>query len=65
MATRFDVRAISTANVVVRAGGDALVVVLDQPDERGARELVERIRAAADRVWQSPPRPSHGPRCCG
>ena len=37
-------------DVVARAGGDEFVVVLDNPDERGARELVERIRAAAERV---------------
>jgi diguanylate cyclase (GGDEF)-like protein len=37
-------------DVVVRAGGDEFVVVLDNPDERGARELVERIRTAADRI---------------
>ena len=36
--------------MVARAGGDEFVVVLDNPDERGARELVERIRTAADRV---------------
>ena len=36
-------------DVVARAGGDEFVVVLDKPDERGARELVERIKAAADR----------------
>jgi diguanylate cyclase (GGDEF)-like protein len=36
-------------DVVARAGGDEFVVVLDNPDERGAPELVERIRAAADR----------------
>ena len=39
-------------DVVARAGGDEFVVVLDNPDERGARELVERIKAAADRVAQ-------------
>jgi len=37
-------------DVVARAGGDEFVVILDNPDERGARELVERIRAAAERV---------------
>ena len=37
-------------DVVARAGGDEFVVVLDNPDERGARELVERIKSAADRV---------------
>jgi len=37
-------------DVVARAGGDEFVVVLDNPDERGARELVERIRTAADRA---------------
>lgn len=37
-------------DVVARAGGDEFVVVLDNPDERGARELVERIKHAADRV---------------
>ncbi|GAA1591503.1 hypothetical protein GCM10009789_51880 [Kribbella sancticallisti] len=37
-------------DVVARAGGDEFVVVLDNPDERGARELVERIRSAADRI---------------
>nr|WP_275402567.1 GGDEF domain-containing protein [Streptomyces sp. SID13031] len=37
-------------DVVARAGGDEFVVVLDNPDERGAGELVERIKAAADRV---------------
>lgn len=37
-------------DVVARAGGDEFVVVLDNPDERGARELVERILAAADLV---------------
>jgi diguanylate cyclase (GGDEF)-like protein len=37
-------------DVVARAGGDEFVVVLDNPDERGARELVERIRAAAEQV---------------
>jgi diguanylate cyclase (GGDEF)-like protein len=37
-------------DVVVRAGGDEFVVVLDNPDERGARELVERIRTAAQQV---------------
>jgi len=37
-------------DVVARAGGDEFVVVLDNPDERGARELVERIKAAAERV---------------
>ncbi|ONI68873.1 GGDEF domain-containing protein [Kribbella sp. ALI-6-A] len=37
-------------DVVVRAGGDEFVVVLDNPDERGARELVERIRNAAERI---------------
>lgn len=37
-------------DVVVRAGGDEFVVVLDNPDERGARELVERIRLAAEQV---------------
>ncbi|MEU4390401.1 GGDEF domain-containing protein [Kribbella sp. NPDC023855] len=36
-------------DVVARAGGDEFVVVLDNPDERGAGELVERIMAAADR----------------
>jgi diguanylate cyclase (GGDEF)-like protein len=34
---------------VARADGDEFVVVLDNPDERGAPELVERIKAAADR----------------
>jgi diguanylate cyclase (GGDEF)-like protein len=37
-------------DVVARAGGDEFVVVLDRPDERGARELVERIKVAAERV---------------
>jgi diguanylate cyclase (GGDEF)-like protein len=37
-------------DVVARAGGDEFVVVLDNPDERGARELVERIQTAADQV---------------
>jgi diguanylate cyclase (GGDEF)-like protein len=37
-------------DVVARAGGDEFVVVLDNPDERGAPELVERIKAAAERV---------------
>lgn len=37
-------------DVVARAGGDEFVVVLDNPDERGARELVERIRSAAERI---------------
>jgi diguanylate cyclase (GGDEF)-like protein len=37
-------------DVVARAGGDEFVVVLDNPDERGAREIVERIRAAAEQV---------------
>lgn len=37
-------------DVVARAGGDEFVVVLDNPDERGAPELVERIRAAAEHV---------------
>jgi len=37
-------------DVVARAGGDEFVVVLDNPDERGANELVERIKAAAERV---------------
>ncbi|MER7246017.1 GGDEF domain-containing protein [Kribbella sp. NPDC000426] len=36
-------------DVVARAGGDEFVVVLDNPDERGAPELVERIKTAADR----------------
>jgi diguanylate cyclase (GGDEF)-like protein len=36
-------------DVVARAGGDEFVVVLDSPDERGAPELVERIKFAADR----------------
>jgi diguanylate cyclase (GGDEF)-like protein len=36
-------------DVVARAGGDEFVVVLDNPDERGGGELVERIRAAAER----------------
>ena len=36
-------------DVVARAGGDEFVVVLDNPDERGAPELVERIKFAADR----------------
>jgi diguanylate cyclase (GGDEF)-like protein len=36
-------------DVVARAGGDEFVVVLDNPDERGAPELVERIKIAADR----------------
>ncbi|WP_350279383.1 GGDEF domain-containing protein [Kribbella sp. HUAS MG21] len=36
-------------DVVARAGGDEFVVVLDNPDERGAPELVERIKSAADR----------------
>jgi diguanylate cyclase (GGDEF)-like protein len=40
-------------DVVARAGGDEFVVVLDNPDERGARELVERIKAAAERVADS------------
>ena len=39
-------------DVVARAGGDEFVVVLDNPDDRGARELVERIKTAADRVAQ-------------
>ena len=46
-------------DVVARAGGDEFVVVLDNPDERGARELVERIKArggpgrrrTADEPW--------------
>ncbi|MEU8227527.1 GGDEF domain-containing protein [Kribbella sp. NPDC048915] len=37
-------------DVVARAGGDEFVVVLDNPDERGAREMVERIKLAADRT---------------
>jgi diguanylate cyclase (GGDEF)-like protein len=37
-------------DVVARAGGDEFVVILDKPDERGARELVERIKAAAERA---------------
>jgi diguanylate cyclase (GGDEF)-like protein len=37
-------------DVVARAGGDEFVVVLDNPDDRGAGELVERIKLAADRV---------------
>ena len=37
-------------DVVARAGGDEFVVVLDNPDDRGARELVDRIRKAADRI---------------
>jgi diguanylate cyclase (GGDEF)-like protein len=37
-------------DVVARAGGDEFVVVLDNPDERGAGELVDRIRAAAERI---------------
>jgi diguanylate cyclase (GGDEF)-like protein len=37
-------------DVVARAGGDEFVVVLDNPDERGAGELVERIKTAADLV---------------
>ncbi|GAA2821012.1 GGDEF domain-containing protein [Kribbella solani] len=36
-------------DVVARAGGDEFVVVLDNPDERGAPELVERIKIAAER----------------
>ncbi|MFF1817401.1 diguanylate cyclase [Kribbella sp. NPDC058245] len=40
-------------DVVARAGGDEFVVILDNPDERGARELVERIRAAAERVAEA------------
>ena len=36
-------------DVVARAGGDEFVVVLDNPDERGAPELVERIKHAAER----------------
>ncbi|GAA1535434.1 GGDEF domain-containing protein [Kribbella lupini] len=44
-------------DVVVRAGGDEFVVVLDNPDERGARELVERIRTAAERVAASAAEP--------
>ncbi|MGW7687159.1 diguanylate cyclase [Kribbella sp. NPDC054772] len=36
-------------DVVARAGGDEFVVVLANPDERGAPELVERIRTAAER----------------
>jgi diguanylate cyclase (GGDEF)-like protein len=37
-------------DVVARAGGDEFVVVLDNPDERGAGELVDRIREAAERI---------------
>jgi len=37
-------------DMVARAGGDEFVVILDNPDERGARELVERIKSAAERV---------------
>jgi diguanylate cyclase (GGDEF)-like protein len=44
-------------DVVVRAGGDEFVVVLDNPDERGARELVERIRTAAERIAASAAEP--------
>jgi len=44
-------------DVVARAGGDEFVVVLDKPDERGARELVERIKLAADRVAAAADRP--------
>nr|WP_184806775.1 GGDEF domain-containing protein [Kribbella italica] len=47
-------------DVVVRAGGDEFVVVLDNPDERGARELVERIRTAAERVAASAAEPWFG-----
>ncbi|ADB29699.1 diguanylate cyclase [Kribbella flavida DSM 17836] len=44
-------------DLVVRAGGDEFVVVLDNPDDRGARELVERIKTAADRVAASADEP--------
>lgn len=44
-------------DVVARAGGDEFVVVLDNPDERGARELVERIKTAADRVAATADKP--------
>ncbi|TWD81135.1 diguanylate cyclase (GGDEF)-like protein [Kribbella amoyensis] len=37
-------------DIVVRAGGDEFVVVLDNPHDRGARELVDRIRLGADRI---------------
>ena len=36
--------------MVTRAGGDEFVVVLDSPDERGAVELMDRVRRAAARL---------------
>jgi diguanylate cyclase (GGDEF)-like protein len=44
-------------DVVARAGGDEFVVVLDNPDERGAGELVERIKAAAELVARGAAQP--------
>jgi diguanylate cyclase (GGDEF)-like protein len=35
-------------DVVARAGGDEFVVVLDNPGDRGATELIDRVRRAAD-----------------
>lgn len=37
-------------DVVARSGGDEFVVVLDNADERGAQELMDRITAAAEHV---------------
>jgi diguanylate cyclase (GGDEF)-like protein len=44
-------------DVVTRIGGDEFVVVLDDPGDRGAVELVARIRRAATRVAASTAEP--------
>jgi len=58
---------VRTDDAVARAGGDEFVVVLDNPGERGAIELMDRVRyaaaalaATADSPWSAALRVSLG-----